>query len=137
MTPVEAPPGFALSQSKMGDHTSQSETPASPRRSGVRYPNEYVWLVFVAAMDIMLTWLVLSLGGAEVNPIANLVLVLGGFPAMVLFKFAAIVLVVLICEFIGARQERTGRNLARAAVGISAIPIVLAMMQLFMAFVIA
>src|SRR5262249_30759008 len=39
---------------------------SKPGNPPVRYPNEYVWLVFVSALDVMLTWVVLSTGGGEV-----------------------------------------------------------------------
>jgi len=100
-------------------------------RRGVYYPTEYSWLVFLAAMDVMLTLLIIhGLGGSEANPIALWVLNTGGPRGMIVFKFAAIVLVVLICEFIGRRRFELGRRLARVGVGISAIPIVVAALQL-------
>ena len=105
--------------------------PASEqRRRGVLFPDTYVWLVLVSSMDVMLTWLFLELGGREVNPVAHFVLHLGGFEAMVIFKFTVIVMVVLICEFIGKHDMKTARRLAYLAVGISSIPIFASLGQL-------
>lgn len=94
------------------------------------YQDEYVWLIFVSAMDLMLTWLVLELGGMEVNPIADAVHLTWGFAGMIVFKFCLMLLVVLICETIGRRQHARGLWLARVAVGISAVPMVVSLSQL-------
>jgi len=37
----------------------------------VRYPNAYVWYVFLSTMDILFTWMILTAGGREVNPVAQ------------------------------------------------------------------
>ncbi|MCP4594048.1 MAG: hypothetical protein GY842_25220, partial [bacterium] len=48
----------------------------SPHRPGlclgqpVLYPDIYVWFVFLAAVDLMLTWVILATGGKELNWIA-------------------------------------------------------------------
>lgn len=99
-------------------------------RQPVLYPDEYTWLLLVSAMDLMLTWLILQLGGREVNPVANAVLRMGGFGGMIVFKFAAVVVFVLACEAVGRMQWGRGRSLARVAVGISAVPIVVSLAQL-------
>lgn len=103
----------------MASHTDV----ADPRH--VLFPDAYLWFVLVSSLDLMLTWLVLHLGWVEANPVANHVLQLGGFPGLTVFKFAAVVFVVCVCEFIGRRGQRpaTARNLAFAAVAISAFPV--------------
>ncbi len=40
-------------------------------RSGCLYPDLYTWFVFFAAMDVMLTWTILALGGREINGFAD------------------------------------------------------------------
>jgi hypothetical protein len=112
-----------------------TESPASepsPRfgRGQVLYPNAYVWFVFVSAMDVFMTAIILGFGGAEVNPIADSVLSAWGVTGMVIFKFAIVLLVILLCELIGRLRHRTGRRLAYFAVGITAVPMVLAFAQL-------
>ncbi|MEX0654425.1 MAG: DUF5658 family protein [Phycisphaeraceae bacterium] len=107
---------------------------APPRRPAVLFGDQYVWLVLVSGLDAMLTWLILELGGREVNPIAETLLSLGGFPAMVAFKFAMITLFVLICEHIGRRRRDTGRQLAWVAVGIGVLPVAVALSQLVVAY---
>lgn len=102
----------------------------------MRFPVEYLALVAVSALDILFTTLILALGGREVNPIADWILTVAGLPGIVLFKFAAVALVVCICEYIARPRPVTARRLARLAVAISAVPVVLALVQLFAYFVI-
>ena len=101
-----------------------------PGQPQMLYQDEYVWLLFVSAMDLMLTWLVLGLGGVEVNPVADAVHLAWGFSGMIVFKLCLVLLVVLICETIGRRQPQRGRTLARVAVAISAVPMVVSLSQL-------
>ena len=107
----------------------------------MRYPNEYVWLVFVSGMDLALTWLILGeLEGEEINPVArfileglkgeqanpfdNSLLSLVGYRGLIVFKFCLILFVMLVCEILGRRADKSGRLLARVGVGISAIPMI-------------
>lgn len=88
------------------------------------YPAEYVWFVLVSALDVMLTWVILVLGGREVNAVADSVLTRWGLRGLVAFKFALVLLVILVCEAVGRRKPETGRKLARAAVAITCVPLV-------------
>ena len=36
----------------------------------VLYPRLYTWVVFLASMDIIMTWVILHMGGTEVNVLA-------------------------------------------------------------------
>ena len=94
------------------------------------YPNLYVWFVFLAALDIMITWTVLGMGGRETNFLADAVISYRGLPGLILFKLALTLFVILMAEIIGRRKHKTGRSLAEWAVAISAIPIVVAFGQL-------
>jgi hypothetical protein len=100
------------------------------KRRDVLYPDAYVWFVFVSCLDIMLTWVVLARGGREVNALADTIIRRYGLTGMVLFKLALVTLLVLICETVGRRSERAGRNLAHAAIVISALPVSLAILLL-------
>ncbi len=107
-----------------GVRRDQSNRPTFLGLPPVRYPNEYVWLVFVSAMDIIFTLIFLSnFDGNEANPIADLYLQLHGKTGLIVFKFGIIVLVVVACEVVGRSKDRTGRRLARIGVGISALPL--------------
>ena len=90
----------------------------------MRYQNAYVWLVLISFLDILLTFLVLNeWGGREVNPLADTIIVQMGFIWAALFKFSIVVLVIIICEAVGRRRDRTGRRLSRAAIVISGLPV--------------
>ena len=106
------------------ERNGQSENPGFLSMPPMRYPNEYVWLVFVSAMDIIFTWIFLrNFEGSEANPIANLYLQLYGKTGLIIFKFGIVVLVVVTCEVVGRSKDKTGRRLARIGVLISAVPL--------------
>ena len=90
----------------------------------MRYQNAYVWLVLVSSLDLILTLLVLGVwDGREVNPIAAAVIAETGYVGAIGFKFAIVVLVIVMCEVVGRQSERKGRAIALAAVVISALPV--------------
>jgi hypothetical protein len=127
-----------MPSSRRPDQSEQADPPAqatSARRRGplALYPNAYVWFIFVSAMDLFLTTVVLYFGGREVNVLANSVLMAWGLRGLAVFKFAMVVVVIGCCELIGRQRPRTGRWLARFAVGVTAIPVVLALSQLLLA----
>jgi len=96
----------------------------------VIYPGIYVWYVFISALDVMFTWVVLHFDGEEVNQVANSVLIKWGLPGMVVFKFVLVSLVICICEYVGRQRPKLGQYLGEWAVGITCIPVLLAMLQL-------
>ncbi len=89
----------------------------------VRYPSEYLWFILFSSMDIMLTWVILSVDGHEVNPIAAIVIDAWGLPGAIAFKFSLTLAVILICEIIGRKFHRRARLLAISAIIVSAIPV--------------
>jgi len=113
---------IAHAQSKVGTH------PASPHFFSIpqmRYQNAYVWLVFVSALDIMLTALVLfAWHGREVNPMASLIISTMGFAWVVVFKFATMMTAIVICEVVGRNRDLLGRVLAFLAVMINSFPVI-------------
>jgi hypothetical protein len=94
------------------------------------YPRSYKWFVFISASDVILTWFILLLGGSEVNPLADAVIANAGLRGILIYKFCLVLVVVLTCEVIGRRRSWVGRNLARAAIAIAALPVVLSIAQL-------
>ena len=94
------------------------------------YPGVYIWYVILASCDISLTWIILSLGGREENALANWIFEHGGLVGAVIFKFATVVIVVVICEFVGRHRNKTGRRVAEWAIALTAIPVVVAIVQL-------
>ena len=114
------------------DPSNESDTGRSPVRretfgwltaQPMLYPNAYVWLVFVSAMDVMLTWRILEAGGTEVNPIARAVIEPWGLGGAIAFKFGLILFVIGVTELAGRQRDRLGRFLAYLAVGLSAAPV--------------
>src|SRR4051794_40922154 len=96
----------------------------------VRYPNTYVWFVFVSTLDICLTWIVLHSGGFEANAIADSVIRRFGLVGLVGFKLALTTLFVLVCELVGRRNDEAGRSLATVGVGIASLPVLIAFLLL-------
>lgn len=91
----------------------------------VLYPRLYTWVVFLASMDIIMTWVILHMGGSELNQLAATVIERWGLVGMIVLKFVSIIAVVLISEFVGRRKHSTGRFLVIAAVVISVLPVTL------------
>lgn len=97
------------------------------------YQTTYKWFVLISAFDVILTWLILLLGGSEVNILADAVISHAGLKGVLIYKFCLVILVVVVCEVVGRRRPRIGRNLARFAVVITALPVILSIAQLIMA----
>src|SRR5207245_2795819 len=104
-------------------------------------PNHYVWMVLFSALDIMLTHKILGahrfsgvseavfgeagpFNGRELNSLADWVIRQFGLWGAIGLKFASVILVVLICEFVGTRSARAGRRLAWILVILSTFPVV-------------
>ena len=88
----------------------------------MRYQEQYVWLTFLSSLDIMLTWHILRKGGEEVNPVARIVIDTWGLGGAVAFKFSLMLFVIISCEIIGRKVDKTGRNLIHFAIFVSALP---------------
>jgi len=94
------------------------------------YPDAYVWMIFFATLDVILTALVLTYGGdvagasaEEINPIARLIIDHWQMAGAMAFKFALVILSIVLCEFVGRRGSAAGRRLAWTCVLISAFPV--------------
>ena len=110
--------------------TTHRDNPDRPGflRVPMRYPNEYVWLVFISVTDLIATWIIIvKYGGYEANPLANLVITRFGSTGLILFKVAIFLFVIFVCEIVGRKSDSRGRWLARVGVGISAIPLVVSL----------
>lgn len=88
------------------------------------YPASYGWYVFLSAVDVIFTWIILRAGGREINALADWIIDRHNVAGLVMFKFAMVALVVLVCEVIGRRDFQRGLKLARWAVALSAFPVV-------------
>jgi len=96
----------------------------------VLYPTLYPLLVLGGAIDVLLTAVVLTLGGQELNAIANNVLQAAGLPGLVALKFAMISCVILLCEIVGRRKLQLGSSVATFGVGVHAIVVAFTLGQL-------
>jgi hypothetical protein len=98
---------------------------------GVLYPQPYLWYLFLSAMDVVFTTLILAAGGRELNMVAEWVLHRYGIRGMILLKFLMLTVVVLVCEFVGRHNHATGLKLSRWAVAASAFPVLVGASCLF------
>jgi len=98
----------------------------------VLYPKAYMAYVSLAALDVLLSALIiLHLGGEELNAIARWVFDNGGLPGATFFKFATVYIVLVTCELAGRHEDGAlGRSLVRWAVLISAVPVGVAILEL-------
>lgn len=90
----------------------------------LRYPVHALLFILVSTLDITFTWIILSMGGVEVNPIAAAVIEGWGLNGAIAFKYALTVFVIVVAEAVGRHRDRPGRSLAVTAVVISAVPVV-------------
>jgi hypothetical protein len=96
----------------------------------VLYPKLYPLLVLGGTLDVLLTSVVLMLGGQELNGVANHVLQSSGLPGLVALKFAMISSVILMCEIVGRRRLELGSRVATFGVGVHAIVVAFTLGQL-------
>ena len=94
-------------------------------RLSMRYENCYVCFVFLSSLDLILTWWILKAGGCEVNPVADWIISDYGRFGLLTFKFGLVIFVILLCEFIGQHKDGLGRFVARLAVGLTSVPVII------------
>ena len=109
---------------------NENERSDSGLSRAVLYPNHYVWFVFLSAMDVLLTAVALQFGAYEANILAAWLLERYGVAGLIVLKFTAVPIVIVLCEFTGRRKPATGRRLAEWVVALSAIPIVITLILL-------
>ena len=93
------------------------------------FQNAYVWLVFISTLDIICTWIVLWHHGVELNPLAAKVISYAA-KGLVVYKFLLVIFVIVLCEFIGRRSRRAARLLIGAAIVLTCVPVISAVVQL-------
>lgn len=102
----------------------------TPRFGPVLYPDRYAWYILVSTMDIVVTVMVLvHYGAREVNSIAQASIELFGTWGLIGLKFLTLIIVIAICEFVGRRNPRMGRNVATIAIALSLFPVFAAFVQ--------
>lgn len=76
----------------------------------------------------------LHAGGYEVNPLVCKVIAHGGLLGLLSYKFALVILVILICEYLASRRRPIGRWLARLSIVLTALPVTASIVQLLTIF---
>jgi hypothetical protein len=101
---------------------------ALPRgiREQALYPNLYVWFIFLATMDLLFTTVIITLGGHEVNLIADWVIRRYSRVGIVVYKFGLVTLVIVICELVGRLNRERGERLAHWAIALTLLPVLVA-----------
>ena len=90
------------------------------------------WLVIASVLDFMLTFVILGLGGLEVNPTALAVIQSGGFQLLIIYKFSLLCIIITICEGLRKRDEAKSQMLVRLALMVWFIPPAFASLQIFL-----
>ncbi len=91
---------------------------------------QYVWFVFLSALDVVVTWMILRLDGVELNALADAVIQHRGAWGLIGYKFALVLFVIINCDVIGRRRAHLGFKLSEWAVALSAIPVIVGLLQL-------
>ncbi len=99
-------------------------SPPSFFRRAVLYPQYYTWYVFLSALDVLFTWLILSHGGQELNALADWIIDRYNIAGIAVYKFGLVVSVLLICEVVGRRCNDRGRTLARWVLILASFPVI-------------
>lgn len=101
--------------------------PNPPPSRSVLYPNLYAWLVIASSLDVLLTSLILHLGGGEANPFAAKVIHRFDIPGMTIYKFILVSFFIVVCEVVGGLAPRAGRRMAVASIVITCVPVTVAL----------
>jgi len=90
----------------------------------------YIALVFLSAADFALTSKILSLGGEELNPIADWIICDWGISGLIAFKSIVVVSVICTIEYVARRDRRLAQTVITAALVITALPVASGVFQL-------
>ncbi len=90
----------------------------------LRLPSYYGWIILAGTLDILLTTVVLSLGGSEANPIASAIIYTCGLSGMVAYKYFIVGLVILGCEIVARTRMSAARRLAQILIVIHFTPVI-------------
>ena len=84
-------------------------------RRVIRHPRMYAAFLTLSAADVVLTLVVLSLNGAEANPVAAKAILAYGPGVLPLYKLLTVLVVLGVCESLARLRPRTGATMAGAA----------------------
>jgi hypothetical protein len=80
-------------------------------RQNVKYAQEYLGFVLLNLFDLFLTGYIFRFDGMEKNGAAQAVIDKFGYLGFVVYKFALVTIVVLVCEAIAAKNERLAKGI--------------------------
>jgi hypothetical protein len=120
---IEKAPRTTLGE-RRGRSAAGANAPPFLSLPGLRFQEEYVWLLFLASMDVMLTWYILERkGGEEVNPVARIVIEAWGLWGAIAFKFSLVLFVIVACEWVIRRRIRSALFLIWVSLLVSVSPV--------------
>ncbi len=96
---------------------------AEPGVSDLRI-RHYRWFALLAALDVLLTSIIMLWGGTESNAIARFAFTSLGVPGLAVLKLACVLVVVAVCERVNRERPRLALRLAQLAAGLNLVPVV-------------
>jgi hypothetical protein len=123
---------MAITADRLIVHETAGPSTVAPHGglSHARQVDWYVWLAFIGLCDFTCTSVVLALGGAEVNPLAALVLNHSGLGGMLAYRVLVVLTVLALCEWLWTRRAQYARFAVLMSVAVSVPPVPFALVQL-------
>ena len=113
--------------------SGEAAVTSTPRKHGLLYQDHYSWYLLAASLDVMVTTAIIEhFNGREVNKLANHLIEQYGLWGLVGLKFSTVIFVIMVCEFVGRKNFGKGRRLATLAIVISALPVGLGLIQIYL-----
>ena len=93
-----------------------------------------VRVIDVSRLTSITDFMIVASGRSDrhVRSIADSVIASSGLRGIIAYKFSLMMVVILACEVIGRRRPRIARNVIRGAIGVTALPVVLSILQLIL-----
>lgn len=85
---------------------------------------------FLSGLDLLLTLLILGMGGTELNPVANAVLPLGYY-ALILYKASWVIFFIISIEIIGIKKPDIAERMSTLSLVVVSTPVCVATVLLF------
>lgn len=105
----------------------------APGKRALLYQDHYSWYLLAASLDVMVTTAIIEhFEGREVNKLANHLIEQYGLWGLVGLKFSTVIFVIMVCEYLGRRSYSRGRGLATLAIVVSALPVGLGLLQVYL-----
>ncbi len=115
----------------MAKRKESRPVPEADYLASIAWPQESLLFMLVSAMDVVMTYVLLSRGGGmfvESNPVANYFLRYWGPRGMVYFKIGMVALICLLAQIIARHRPRTARVLLQGATAVVAVVVLYSLM---------